>query len=83
MSADRLGRLMDCGVHLGRYGAKGFHLAHKAENAVDLETGAVVAVTIQPADRGDTQSYEQTLSEALENLAAVVEQAELPEQVLC
>jgi transposase len=59
------------------------HLAHKAEHAVDLETGAVVAVTIQPADRGDTQSYEQTLSEVLENLAAVVEQAELPEQVLC
>jgi len=59
------------------------HLAHKAEHAVDLETGAVVAVTIQPADRGDTQSYEQTLSEVLENLAAVGEQAELPEQVLC
>src|SRR5205823_10764106 len=29
------------------------HLAHKAEHAVDLETGAVVAVTIQPADEGD------------------------------
>src|SRR5204862_2139829 len=25
------------------------HLAHKAEHAVDLETGAVVAVTVQPA----------------------------------
>src|SRR5260370_13184830 len=30
------------------------HLAHKAEHAVDMETGAVVAVTVQPADRGDT-----------------------------
>ena len=30
------------------------HLAHKAEHAVDLETGAVLAVTLQPADRGDT-----------------------------
>lgn len=58
------------------------HLAHKAEHAVDLETGAVVAVTIQPANRGDTQSLEQTLSETLENLAVVAEQAELPEQVL-
>jgi hypothetical protein len=28
------------------------HLAHKAEHAVDLETGAVVAVTIQDADEG-------------------------------
>jgi transposase len=56
------------------------HLAHKAEHAVDLETGAVVAVTVQPADRGDTQSLETTLSEVLENLAAVTEQVELPER---
>jgi transposase len=30
------------------------HLAHKAEHAVDLETGAMVAVTLQDADAGDT-----------------------------
>lgn len=30
------------------------HLAHKAEHAVDMETGAVLAVTLQPADLGDT-----------------------------
>ena len=30
------------------------HLAHKAEHAVDLDTGAVVAVTLQGADKGDT-----------------------------
>ena len=29
------------------------HLAHKAEHAVDLETGAIVAVTLQEADLGD------------------------------
>ncbi len=58
------------------------HLAHKAEHAVDLETGAVVGVTVQPADRGDTQSLEATLGEALENLAVVVEHVALPEQVL-
>jgi transposase len=57
------------------------HLAHKAEHAVDLESGAVVAVTVQPADRGDTQSFEETLSETLENLAVVTEHVELPEQV--
>ena len=57
------------------------HLARKAEHAVDLETGAVVAVTIQPTDRGDTQSLEQTLSETLENLAAVAESVDLPKQV--
>jgi hypothetical protein len=32
------------------------HLAHKAEHTVDWESGAVVAVTIHPADRGDTDS---------------------------
>ncbi len=42
------------------------HLAHKAENAVDLETGAVVAVTVQPADAGDTQTIEETLTTAAE-----------------
>jgi hypothetical protein len=30
------------------------HLAHKAEQAVDLEMGAVVGVTVQNADEGDT-----------------------------
>ena len=30
------------------------HLAHKAEHAVDMETGAIVAVTLQGADVGDT-----------------------------
>src|SRR6202030_2651832 len=29
------------------------HLAYKAEHAVDLETGALVAVTLQDADKGD------------------------------
>ena len=48
------------------------HLAHKAEHAVDLETGAIVGVTLQPADCGDTQSLEHTVDEAFDNLAAVV-----------
>src|SRR5437870_965500 len=39
-------------------------LAYKAEHAVDLETGAVVALTVQPGDRGDTASMPATLSEA-------------------
>jgi len=40
------------------------HLAHKAEHAVDLDTGAVVAVTLQGADQGDTKTLDETLSEA-------------------
>ena len=47
------------------------HLAHKAEHAVDLETGAVVAVTIQPADKGDTETVKETLITAAENVETV------------
>jgi transposase len=40
------------------------HLAHKAEQAVDMTTGAIVAVTLQGADQGDTTTIEKTLEEA-------------------
>jgi hypothetical protein len=40
------------------------HLAHKAEHAVDLDIGAVAAVTLQGADMGDTTTLDETLSEA-------------------
>jgi transposase len=53
------------------------HLAYKAEHAVDLETGAVVALTVQPADRGDTASMPATLGEAG---CAVTEMAGQPAQ---
>lgn len=49
------------------------HLAHKAEHAVDLDTGAIVGVTVQGADLGDTTTIEQTLPEAVEQLEAVAE----------
>jgi transposase len=39
-------------------------LAYKAEHAVDLASGAVLAVTVQAADRGDTASYMETLAAA-------------------
>ncbi len=47
------------------------HLAYKAEHAVDLETGAVVAVTVATGDAGDTETILETLPEAGENLAEV------------
>lgn len=47
------------------------HLAHKAEHAVDLESGALVAVTLQPADRGDTSTIGQTLPAAQRNVKNV------------
>ena len=47
------------------------HLAHKAEHAVDLETGALVGVTVQDADEGDTTSLVETLTMAADQLALV------------
>jgi transposase len=42
------------------------HLAHKAEHAVDLDTGAIVAVTLQGADDGDTTTIIETAIAAAE-----------------
>jgi len=47
------------------------HLAHKAEHAVDLETGAIVGVTVQGADHGDTTTLAETLTAAADELEAV------------
>jgi transposase len=48
------------------------HLAHKAEHAVDMETGAIVAVTVHGADEGDTQTIQETVAEAGERITTVV-----------
>jgi transposase len=47
------------------------HLAHKAEHAVDLETGAIVGLTVQDADEGDTTTSRKTLMEAAEQIEVV------------
>ena len=47
------------------------HLAHKAEHAVDLETGAIVGITVQGADEGDTTTIQETLPETAKQLEAV------------
>ena len=47
------------------------HLAHAAEHAVDLETGAIVAVTVQDADVGDTTTLVETLTRAADHLTLV------------
>lgn len=49
------------------------HLAHKAEHAVDLSSGALLAVTLQGADQGDTTTLHQTLVEAGEAVAELIE----------
>lgn len=43
-------------------------LAYKAEHVVDLETGALISVSLHRANRGDTETMEETLAEAEENV---------------
>jgi hypothetical protein len=35
------------------------HRADKAEHAIDLETGAIVGITVQDADEGDTTTIQR------------------------
>src|SRR6059036_2865216 len=46
------------------------HLAHKAEHAIDLDSGAMVAVTVQGANVGDTTSLVETTITAAEQVEA-------------
>ena len=57
------------------------HPAHKAEHAVDLDTGALVAVTLQGADVGDTTSLIETAVMAAEQLEAAAAPTALVELV--
>ena len=50
------------------------HLAHKAEHAVDMASGVIVAVTVQAANIGDTQSLQETLAQASEHIAVTAEE---------
>ena len=47
------------------------HLAHKAEHGVDLETGAIVSVTVQDASDGDSATLPETLLMAVEQVELV------------
>jgi len=57
------------------------HLAHKAEHGVDLDSGALVAVTLQPADEGDSETLRETLAETAGNLAEVERDEEAADEV--
>ena len=54
------------------------HLAHKAEHAVDMETGALVAITLQEAHLGDTTTLAATMLAATEQLCAVAALTDAP-----
>jgi len=48
------------------------HLAHKVEHAVDLDSGAIVAVNVRPPQEGDTQSGPLTLEAAVAQLEVTI-----------
>jgi len=52
------------------------HLAHKAEHAVDMDTGALVAVTLQGADLGDTTTVHKTVASAKQNVSEAAREPE-------
>ena len=61
------------------------HLAHKAEHAVDMETGALVAVTLQDADQGDTTTIIETAiaaADQIEDAQAEVEEPQPLEEII-
>jgi transposase len=61
------------------------HLAHKAEHAVDLDTGAIVAVTLQGADEGDTTTIRETATaaaEQIEDAQAGVDEPQALEEII-
>ena len=47
------------------------HMAHKAEHGVDMDTGAIVSVTVQDASDGDTATLPETLIMAAEQVELV------------
>jgi transposase len=55
------------------------HLAHKAEHAVDLDTGAIVAVTVQGADAGDTTTIVETAIAAAEQVEEAQADVDAPQ----
>jgi len=60
------------------------HLAHKVEHVVDLESGALIGVSLHEANQGDTQTVATSVNEAFDHLAEAIEVIggqELPENI--
>ncbi len=47
------------------------HLAHKAEHAVDMESGVILAVTLSGGTTGDTSTIHETMLETVKNLSTL------------
>ena len=59
------------------------HLAHKAEHVVDLETGALLGVSLHEASQGDTETVVKSVEAAFAQVSVAIEStgASLPEKL--
>src|ERR1017187_4234468 len=59
------------------------HLAHKAEHVVDLETGALLGVSLHEASQGDTETVVKSVEAAFAQVSVAIEStgAPLPERL--
>jgi transposase len=53
----------------------GTHLAHKHEHAVDMETGAILGMSLNGGATGDTKTINETVADAQKNLKHVRDDA--------
>ncbi len=60
---------VDADAQIGKMKDGRTHMAHKVEQAVDMETGAVVAVTVQEAGAGAAQLHRRTAARAARQAA--------------
>ena len=58
------------------------HLAYKDEHAVDLDTGAIVGVTVQDADDGGAETSIETLITAAEQIEAAMPESDGLQEVV-
>jgi len=57
------------------------HLAHKAEHAVDMESGVILAANVCDAAAGDTKTICDTINQASENLRAIEDDERVSEKI--
>lgn len=73
--------LHDADARIARMKDGRTHMAYKAEQAVDLETEAIVAAQVTHADRGDARTGSETITLAQVNLVQSGSTAEVKEVV--
>jgi transposase len=57
------------------------HLAHKAEHAVDMDSGVILAVSVCDAVVGDTKTICDTINQASENLRAIKDDERVSDKI--